>query len=264
MNGTFVVIPAYNEARTIAAVIADVRARMPQRIIVVDDGSTDATASLVAAAGRDGVGCPVELLHHRHNQGKAFALADGMARALQSGARRIITIDADGQHSGADIPRLERAAADHPRAIFIAARLRGRERAPRLRRFANDVADFWISWACGRRIDDTQSGFRLYPAERLACVRTRPRRNQGFLFETELLIDAVRGGADVRAVSIATLYRPDGRASHYRPWRDTWHIVRLVGGKLLRRGMDPAGLVRSLRRSRMAASDWAPTLGDGD
>lgn len=258
MKGTLIVIPAFNEARTIAAVIAGALAQDPDRVIVVDDGSSDDTAARVQQAPDS----RLELICHPTNLGKGFALATGIARALQAGAARIITLDADGQHSCSDIPRLEQAATLAPTALVIAARTHNREQAPPLRRFANETADFWISWACGQRIEDTQSGFRLYPAEVLAQLDLRPRLGQGFAAETALLIDAVNAGAAVRCVPIATRYSADARASHYRPWRDTWSIIRLVGSRLLRRGMYPSGLLRSLRdRARFSAR---LPLGDSD
>ncbi len=239
MKGTVVVMPAFNEARTVRAVAEDVLAQGIERLIVVDDGSSDRTRHALA-------GLAVEVLVHPRNLGKGFALATGMRRALELGAERVVTIDADGQHRAADIPRVESAALAHPQALVIAARLRGREQAPRLRRFANEVADFWISWACGRPIADTQSGYRLYPAAVLAGLPTRPRPGEGFAFESEILIDAAAAGADLRTVPIDTSYCGAARASHYRPWPDTWSIVRMVGGRLLRRGMYPMGLLRAL------------------
>ena len=257
MTETSVIIPAFNEARTIRDVIAVTREQAVDRIIIVDDGSTDTTAELVRALVLEGGQPTLELLQHPTNLGKGFALDNGIAHALASGAQRIITLDADGQHSASDIPRLLQVAALDPEAIVIAARTEAREQAPPLRRFANGIADFWISWACGRRIDDTQSGFRLYPAPVLARLTARPRGNQGFAYETELLIDAVAAGARVRHVAIATHYHRDQRPSHYRPWRDTWSIVRLVGGKLLCRGMHPLGLLRSLGREiRLDKVSW--------
>jgi glycosyltransferase involved in cell wall biosynthesis len=265
MKGTIVVIPAFNEARTIREVVTAVRRLDVDRIILVDDGSTDATVTLIRTldAREDSSPC-LELIRHETNLGKGFALASGIARALTCGGRRIVTIDADGQHCADDIPRLERSAMRAPEAIVIAARTEAREAAPPLRRFANEVADFWISWACGRRIDDTQSGFKLYPVAVLARLNVQPRRNAGFAFETELLIDGVAAGAEIRSVPIMTRYLLDRRLSHYRPWRDTWSIVRLVGAKLLRRGLYPTGLLRSLDRASGSAKGGAPALRDID
>ena len=239
LTGTAVVIPAFNEARTIRAVVNEVLAQGIERLIVIDDGSQDGTENALT-------GLPIALHRHPRNQGKGFALMTGMQRALALGSERVITLDADGQHRAADIARLLDASLDHPQALVIAARRRGRERAPRVRRFANAMADFWISWACGRPVADTQSGYRLYPATLLRRLPTWPRRDQGFAFESALLIDAADAGADLKSVPIDTLYDPIGRASHYRPWRDTWSIVRLVGGRLLRRGLYPLGLLRAL------------------
>jgi glycosyltransferase involved in cell wall biosynthesis len=239
LTGTAVVIPAFNEARTIRSVVQEVLAQGIERLIVVDDGSRDGTGYALT-------GLPIELHRHSRNQGKGFALATGMQRALVLGSERVITLDADGQHRAADIARLLEASLDHPQALVIAARLRGREQAPRVRRFANAMADFWISWACGRPVADTQSGYRLYPTTLLKRLPTWPRCGRRFAFESALLIDAAAAGADLKCIPIDTLYCPIGRASHYRPWRDTWSIVQMVGGRLLRRGLYPLGLLRAL------------------
>jgi glycosyltransferase involved in cell wall biosynthesis len=239
LTGTAVVIPAFNEARTIRSVVNEVLAQGIERLIVVDDGSQDGTENTLT-------GLPIELHRHSRNQGKGFALMTGMQRALALGSERVITLDADGQHQAADIARLLDASLVHPQALVIAARLRGRERAPRVRRFANTMADFWISWACGRAVADTQSGYRLYPSTLLRRLTTWPRRDQGFAFESALLIDAAAVGADLKSIPIETLYCPIHRASHYRPWRDTWSIVQMVGGRLLGRGFYPLGLLRAL------------------
>jgi glycosyltransferase involved in cell wall biosynthesis len=156
LNNTLaVVIPAYNEARTIADVAQRALAQIEQ-VIIVDDGSDDATVEQLH-------GMPVTVLRHTANQGKAASLWTGMQHALTLGADAVITLDGDGQHRPEEIPRLL-AAAQNPTAIIIAARLKGRTQVPRARRFANGMADFWIAWAAGYPLHDTQSGFRCYPA----------------------------------------------------------------------------------------------------
>ncbi len=232
-------MPAFNEGRRIRQMALAVLAQGAQQLIVVDDGSTDDTRDALA-------GLDLTLLAHPENRGKGFALATGMRFALAQGFGHIITIDADGQHRASDIPRLVAAAYTQPQALVIAARLRYRALAPGWRRFGNNMADFWVSWACGRLVADTQSGFRLYPANKLAAVGLRPRAGQGFAFESALLIDLLQAGTDLCTIAIDTLYDHAGRASHYRPWRDTVSIVWLVAGHLLRRGLYPLGLLRAL------------------
>lgn len=234
-----VVIPAFNEEATIAQVAAAAR-RFAETVIVVDDGSADRTVQRLA-------GLPVTVLRHPTNQGKAASLWDGMRHALAEGAKAVITLDGDGQHDPADIPRLVAAAGPGLDRLVIAARVTGRERAPRLRRFANAQADFWISWAAGQPIQDSQSGFRLYPAAFLSSLDLPRDRPRGFVFESEILIEAGRRGLRPVGVAIDTVYAAGGRPSHYRPATDTWRIVCMVAGKLLARGMDPKGLLRSLR-----------------
>ena len=233
-----VVIPAYNEAATIADIVRRVREQVEQ-VIVVDDGSRDDTAVQAQAAG-------ATVLRQPDNQGKGASLWRGMQTAVEQGADAVITLDADGQHQPEDIPKLLAAHQRWPGRPIIAARLERREAAPPLRRFANGMADFWVSWAAGCPIPDTQSGFRLYPAEFLRRASGPERRRRGFAFESALLIQAGRQRRYPRVVVIETIYHAQGRPSHYRPWRDTLRIVDLVARSLLRRGLYPLGLLRSL------------------
>jgi glycosyltransferase involved in cell wall biosynthesis len=233
-----VVIPAYNESATIAAVVGGVCRHVPS-VIVVDDGSGDDTAKCLA-------GLPVTVLRHASNRGKAASLWDGIQLALARGAQAVLTLDADGQHRPDDIPRLLAAGRRWSRHIIVAARVNDRRVVPGSRRFANWMADFWISWAAGLPIRDTQSGFRLYPAEALKRVRVAHGRWHGFVFESEVLIEAARQGYYTKSISIDAVYRPGARASYYRPAVDTTRIVLMVAWKLISRGLYPQGLLRSL------------------
>lgn len=251
-----VVIPAYNEAGGIVALVKRVLQQVPL-VIVVDDGSRDDTVALLAAM-------PVTLLRHGENLGKGAALASGFRAALAAGARRIITLDGDGQHRPEDIPRLVARARQLPGTIVIGSRAADRDAFPRSRYIANRIADFWISWAAGQNIDDSQSGFRVYPREVLERITADPRRR--FVYESELLIDAVRRGARTDALPIPAIY--DARAlrpSHFRPVADIAAIVIMLAGKLLFRGLYPLGLCTMLRERWLArkAAALPSTQDDG-
>lgn len=240
MTGAAVVMPAYNEARTIRAIAERVLTQPIARLIVIDDGSSDGTAAALA-------GLDLEILVNAVNQGKGISLLRGLHHARDLGCEAIVTLDADGQHRPEDIPRLLEQARRSPGRIVIAARMRERAKAPPLRRFANGFADFWVSWACGQRVKDSQSGFRLYPAALFERLPTRAQRGAGFVFESEILIDAAALGFGSVSVPIDTIYEAQARSSHYRPFRDTWNIVRMVAAKLYRQGFSPVALWRSRR-----------------
>lgn len=257
---TALVIPAYNEAGTLADLVRSVLALEPRQIdavIVVDDGSTDRCCDQLPQDPR------VIVIRHPRNEGKARALIDGLQRALDLGAGRVITMDADGQHRPQDLPRMLRASAVWPDAIVIGARLADRSGIPSARYRANRFANFWIAWASGFPVVDSQSGFRLYPAQLLrallpALARKYPARagsrRQGFVFESDILIASGRVGVDTVAVSVPALYGTS-RASHFRPVADITQIVIMVAAHLLRRGLDLRGLWRSLAQSPRRAPE---------
>lgn len=235
-----VVIPAYDEARTIRDLVERAR-RLLARIVVVDDGSTDDTSGSLA-------GLPVTVLRNASNRGKAESLRRGIGHALESGATAVITLDGDGQHLPEDIPRFVAMHEAHPDAIVIGARQRSRAEAPLVRYCANRFANFWVAWAAGQPMADSQSGFRLYPAAVLRRLDVLENRAVGFVFESEILIDAGRSGVRNVALPIAAIYPDDGRRSHLRPVTDILAITRMVAWKLVSRGLYLQGLVNSLRR----------------
>ncbi|HEY4254409.1 MAG TPA: glycosyltransferase family 2 protein [Roseomonas sp.] len=238
-----IVIPAYQEAATIAGIVTAVRAAMPGvPLLVVDDGSTDGTGAAAAAAG-------AQVLRPGANAGKGAALRAGMRAALADGAAWVLTMDADGQHQAEDLPRLAAAARAQPRAIIIGSRRADQANAPAARRRANRVADFWVSWAAGHFIADSQSGFRAYPAGTLADLARYDGAALRFSFESAILIDAAHRGFGAAAIDIPALYGAMQRHSHFRPVADITRIVLMVAGRLLARGMYPMGLIRSLRRT---------------
>lgn len=212
MGQSVVVIPVHNEASTIASVVLAACAYLP--VIVVDDASDDGSGPLAAA-----VGATVLTLPRQH--GKGAALRHGFAEALRQGADAVVTMDGDGQHDPRDIPRLLEASQRYPECLIIGGRLDSVETIPLARLYAIEVVSFWINWLGQCTVRDTQSGLRLYPA---ALLRTLPVRHGGFLFESEILIKASQTGWRVYEIPIRAVY-PPGRASQYRPLRDSLPII---------------------------------------
>jgi glycosyltransferase involved in cell wall biosynthesis len=232
-----VVIPAYNEAATIRDVVTRTLAQC-SRIVVVDDGSSDDTVARLAGLG-------VTVLRHEVNRGKAAALCSGFERALVDGIDAVITLDGDAQHRPEDIPRLIAAAEQFPDSIVIGSRLANGVAFPKNRYYANCTASFWISWAAGYRILDSQSGFRLYPASLLRRLSLPHDRAHGFVFESEVLIEAARLGVQSESIPIEAIYAPQARPSHFRSVLDVLRITRMVAWKLLSRAMYPQGFARA-------------------
>ncbi|MCG8099911.1 MAG: glycosyltransferase family 2 protein [Candidatus Thiodiazotropha taylori] len=233
-----VVIPVYNESATIRDVAA-AALQQTENVIIVDDGSSDDSQNQLE-------GLNVHLLRHEQNQGKATALQSGFDHAIKLDAQMIITLDGDGQHNPAEIPRLISAAQANPNSIIIAARLKQRHNAPKLRLFANRFADFWVSWAAGYPVTDSQSGFRLYPFDLLRDVRLNTSKEKGFVFESEIVIEAASHSFYSVSVPVESIYHVGRRQSHYKPWTDTWRIVRMIAWRLIKRGLYLQGLFRSL------------------
>lgn len=236
-----VVIPALNEALRIREVVRDALAHC-DHVIVVDDGSDDGTADCIADLG-------ATVLRHPRRLGKGAALRSGFAQAQRIGAQAVATMDGDGQHGGADIPRLVAAANRNPGAVIIGARLRKRANQPVYRRIGNDFGDWGIGLGCGFRIIDSQSGQRLYPH---AVYTLDDIPGEGFVFEAQMLLSAVRrAGAGVVAVPIETRYASADapmqfRKSHFRLFRDLWNITSHVVKQVLGYG-DLMGAYRGTR-----------------
>lgn len=252
MRRAIVVIPALNEATTIANLVEACRQHpIVAGVIVIDDGSTDSTMALARRAG-------AQVLRHGRRCGKGASLMDGFAAALAEGAEVIVTMDGDGQHRPSDIAPLLKSVERYRDAIIIGSRRAGAVTAPPARRIANRIADFWVSWAARQWIDDTQSGFRAYPAEIVRYLRTR-NMPRGFGFDSAALIDAGRNGVSVRSIPIPAKYNT-ARASHFRPISDVTQIVLLVAARLLARGMDPAGLWRLCRGTHGKCGPTTPAM----
>lgn len=234
------VIPAYNEVETIADIVDRVLDQLDE-VIVVDDGSEDGTAEALSQL-------PVKILRNKENCGKGGSILRGSRYAIECGAEAVITLDGDSQHRPEDIPHFLAMAERFPESIIIGSRLGHKEGFPLRRYYANRIANFWISWAAGYYIEDSQSGFRLYPRSILQHPRITKMRGPGFVFESEILIEAARLGCGSKAVPIEAIYAKHARRSHFRPIADISHIVLMVACKLLFRGMYPSGFYRAFIR----------------
>src|SRR2546426_37847 len=209
-----VVIPAYQAAATVGAVVARTRRAVPGAIVyVVDDGSTDETGK------QAGQGATV--LAHPRNLGKGAALRTGIARALADGAGVIVTVDADGQHPPEDIPRLVVPVGAGEADLVLGARART-QAMPLGRRCTNWLSAALASRLAGRAVPDAQTGFRALSRRAAQAIQPREAR---YDFEAAFLLEALARGLAVRSVPGATV--DEGRPSHFRHWRDTWRLARI-------------------------------------
>jgi glycosyltransferase involved in cell wall biosynthesis len=227
----WVVIPAFNEGPTIRDVAMRAR-RHCRNAIIVDDASSDETVQAL-------LGLDVTVLRNDRHLGKAGSLWRGFQFALSQGAAGVITLDADGQHTPEEIPSFLETSFNHPEALVVGVRRREQRRAFAWRYGANCVADFWISWAAGRPLEDSQSGFRLYPSCLLKTMKLQHGPQHSFVFESEALIEAAALGVPCLTVPISVHPRSGPRPSHFRPVLDIARITRMVARRIFGRGLYP-------------------------
>ncbi|MBI4541527.1 MAG: glycosyltransferase family 2 protein [Gemmatimonadetes bacterium] len=210
-----VVIPAYRAASTLGDVLERARRAAPgAAVLVVDDGSDDATAAVGRAGG-------AAVIRHPANFGKGRALATGLAAAKSRGARQVVTMDADGQHPPEAIPRLLAPVLAGSADLVVGARRRDPGAMPLGRRVTNWLSSALVSRALGAAVPDSQSGFRAMSGAVARSIRPKGLRYE---YETEFLFLAAAQGFRVAAVEIPTVYL--GAGSHFRAGADT---VRLAG-----------------------------------
>jgi len=217
-----VVVPVFNEAETIGEVVAAARAHAP--VLVVDDGSDDGSAAAARAAG-------AEVLRHPRRLGKGQAIRTGVAAARSRRASVVVTLDGDGQHDPGDLTAVLGAARGAPRAIVVGSRLAEAGVLPPDRLNAIRVAGFFVNWASGLKLEDTQSGYRAYPVTLFDEVELR---HGGFVLETEVLIAAAARGWQVREVPVQAIPRAR-RRSRFRPLGDGAAIGAYLAGRVVAR-----------------------------
>lgn len=206
-----VLIPTYNNATTLEAVLQDALL-YTTHVIVVNDGATDHTTSILDKYPQ------VHLVSYNPNRGKGIALRRGFKYALTQGYDYVITMDADGQHFASDLPGMLDKINTHPDTLVIGARNLNQENMPGKNTFANKFSNFWFYVETGLKGPDTQSGYRLYPLHRMGNMHFWCTKYE---FEIEVLVRSAWKGVKIDWAPVKVYYPPaEERISHFRPFRD--------------------------------------------
>lgn len=252
-----VIIPTYNNAGTLGQVIRDVAAYTSD-IIVVNDGSTDATMEVLKGFES------LQVVSYADNAGKGMALRRGFEHAAQKGYEYAITIDSDGQHFAKDIPVFLEKIAQQPGSIIIGARNMEQSAVPGKSSFGHKFSNFWFWVETGIRPEDTQSGYRLYPVQRLKDFRFYTKKYE---FEIEVIVRAAWSGIPVTFVPVTVYYAPrETRVSHFRPFRDFSRVsvINTVLVIIAFLYIKPRDFIRNLRKKNFREKLKEHLLSPGD
>lgn len=209
-----ILIPTYNNEKTLKRVIDGVL-DYTESIIVVNDGSTDSTAKILDQYPQ------ITILSLPENKGKGNGLKIGFRKAKELGYHYAITIDSDGQHYPDDIPVfIEALLQEKHDILLIGNRNMSQDGIPKKSSFGNRFSNFWFWFETGIKLEDTQSGFRLYPLLKIPKKYFTPK----FEFEIEIIVRTAWRHIPVKNVPIKVLYDPAERVSHFRPFKDFTRI----------------------------------------
>ncbi|MCF8277756.1 MAG: DUF2062 domain-containing protein [Flavobacteriales bacterium] len=213
--GICVIVPTYNNHKTVKRVIESVL-EYTDDLIVVNDGATDGTPAIL-----DEFGDRIVLISYAPNKGKGYALRMAFAKATELGYHYVITIDSDGQHFANDIPKFIEVHRSHPDAVIMGARNLEAHGMAAKSSFANRFSNFWFRLQTGIYMPDTQTGFRLYPLEKIRNLTLFTNR---FEFEIEVIVKLAWRDVPFVSVPIQVKYDPNERVSHFRPGPDFTRI----------------------------------------
>lgn len=217
-NKCCVIIPTYNNSASLAKVINKVL-DYTHNLIVVNDGSTDNTQSILNQFAQ------IQSIGYKKNRGKGYALKYAFKHALQLGYEYAISLDSDGQHNPANLPKFLEVLENNPKAIVIGGRNMQQSNVPNKSSFGNKFSNFWIKLETGYKLPDTQSGYRLYPIKHLQGIRFFTNK---FEFEVEVLTRSAWRGIELVCIPIDVYYPPKNeRVSHFRPFKDFTRISLL-------------------------------------
>jgi len=209
-----VLIPTYNNEKTLKRVINGVL-DYTEDIIVVNDGSTDSTKEILGSYSQ------IEVIDLPENKGKGNGLKIGFRKAKELGYDYAITIDSDGQHYPDDIPVFVEALLNEKEdVLLIGNRNMSQDGIPKKSSFGNRFSNFWFWFETGIKLEDTQSGYRLYPLHKIPKKYFTPK----FEFEIEIIVRTAWRHVPVKNVPVKVLYDPAERVSHFRPFKDFTRI----------------------------------------
>ena len=214
-RGVCIIIPTYNNAKTIGNVISQTLLYC-KNVYVVNDGSTDETLEVLNNINE------IKLITYEANKGKGNAIRRGFKAALLDGFDFAITIDSDGQHYADDIEVLLNKHESNPESLLVGSRNIEAEGMPAKNTFANKFSNFWYWVETGQKLPDTQSGFRLYPIHKYRKTKWFTTKYE---FEIEILIRSNWSGINVLPIPIRVYYPPaEERVSHFKPLKDFTRI----------------------------------------
>jgi len=234
-----VIVPTYNNCKTLKRVLDSVL-QFTSNIIIVNDGSTDETTRILENYPQ------LVQIHLRENSGKGTALRTGFKMASELNYNYAITIDSDGQHFASDIPKFLETLEKEGDALLIGSRNMMQESVPKKSSFGNKFSNFWFWFETGIRLEDTQSGFRLYPLQLIPKTYFTTK----FEFEIEVIVRSAWKGIPVKNIPIEVLYDPKERVSHFRPFKDFTRIgiLNTVLVFITLFYIKPRGFFRSLKK----------------
>ncbi|MDL2262299.1 glycosyltransferase family 2 protein [Bacteroidales bacterium OttesenSCG-928-I21] len=213
------VIPAYNCEKTIENVVNSVLEYLSD-LIVVDDGCVDGTSKILEKFDDK-----VVLISYKKNKGKGYALKQAFNKARKLGFHYALTIDSDGQHLAKDIPIFLDTLRNNENCLLIGSRSFDHPNMPQGNIFANKFSNFWFNLQTGKKLPDTQTGFRLYPIKEMKKMSAFTNRYES---ELELLVRIAWRNIDIIPVHINVHYPPKNeRITHFRPKKDFFRISLL-------------------------------------
>jgi predicted LPLAT superfamily acyltransferase/glycosyltransferase involved in cell wall biosynthesis len=218
-------IPTYNNPTSIEGVILNCLRETAFPVLVVDDGSeprVDPQHPEIRSALEFG---RLEILRHSTNLGKGVALQNAFRVSVASGFTHLFSIDGDGQHLTTEVPKMIEAARLSPWALIIGHRKFASETVPKISKFGRNFSNFWVKFQTQTPVEDSQSGFRIYPLFHVQNLKFFTKR---FDFEIEVLIRLLWKKVEIREVLIEVFYpKPEDRVSHFDKFRDNVRISTL-------------------------------------